>query len=122
MEGSKRGKQPFLVVADPPKGGRRVWLGAGESWRLRTGPFGESFFERFWTKLTRYAGAHSQREAKKKVRVTYDKRGKVNERTRVTAEVISKGGQRLPQDVVPKIKVDPLDAPDPEKKRFEAEV
>jgi hypothetical protein len=122
MEGSKRGKQPFLVVADPPRGGRRVWLGAGETWRLRTGPNGESHFERFWTKLTRYAGAHSQREAKKKVRVTYDKRGKVNERTRVTAEVISKGGQRLPQGVKPRIKVDPLDGPDAEKKRFENEV
>ncbi len=53
---SKDGKeQPFVVLSDPSSGKRVVWVGSGEVWRLRQ--YREQYFERFWMKLARYAGA-----------------------------------------------------------------
>ena len=48
----KKGAQmPFLVISDPASCRRVVWIGSGETWRLRQ--YSESFHERFWTKLVR---------------------------------------------------------------------
>lgn len=44
--------QPYLVTAASGKG-KAVWLGSGETWRLRA--YRESYHERFWTGLARYA-------------------------------------------------------------------
>jgi hypothetical protein len=51
-EGNK--EQPYLVTM-PYGSGKVVYLGSGEMWRLRQ--YKEVFFERFWTKLARYAGS-----------------------------------------------------------------
>lgn len=45
-------EHPFLVVMSYGKG-RVVWLGSGETWRLRQ--YKESFHGRFWAQLARYA-------------------------------------------------------------------
>jgi hypothetical protein len=47
-------EQPFLVSTTYGSG-KVIYLGAGEMWRLRT--YREIFYERFWTKLARYAGS-----------------------------------------------------------------
>jgi len=47
-------EQPYLVVM-PYGSGRVVYLGWGETWRLRQHE--ETYFERFWTKLARFAGS-----------------------------------------------------------------
>jgi hypothetical protein len=47
-------EQPYLVTM-PYGNGKVVYLGSGEMWRLRM--FRELFYERFWTKLARYAGS-----------------------------------------------------------------
>jgi len=54
--GDGKQEQPFLVSM-PYGNGRVVWLGSGELWRLRQ--YREMFYERFWTKLARYAGSGS---------------------------------------------------------------
>ncbi len=48
-------KHPWLVVTAPASGRRVVWLGSDETWRLRMRR--ESYHERFWTKLTRWAAS-----------------------------------------------------------------
>jgi hypothetical protein len=48
------GHQPYLVTM-PYGSGKVVYLGWGETWRLRQAQ--EVFHERFWTKLARYAGS-----------------------------------------------------------------
>jgi len=48
--------QPYLVTM-PYGGGKMVWLGSGEMWRLRE--VNDGYHERFWTKLSRYAGSGS---------------------------------------------------------------
>jgi hypothetical protein len=47
-------EQPFLVTM-PYGSGKVVYIGAGETWRLRM--YREIFFERCWTKLARYVGS-----------------------------------------------------------------
>jgi hypothetical protein len=54
--GDGKDEQPFLVTM-PYGNGRVIWVGSGEIWRLRQ--YREMFYERFWTKLARYAGAGS---------------------------------------------------------------
>ncbi len=49
----KRKEQPF-IVAMRYGGGKTVFIGAGELWRLRVR---EGFHERFWIKLARYVAA-----------------------------------------------------------------
>jgi hypothetical protein len=53
----KKTEAPYLVVLPDYGTGRVIWLGSGETWRLRQ--FKEVWHERLWTKMVRYAGAHS---------------------------------------------------------------
>jgi hypothetical protein len=54
--GDGKEEQPFLVSMLYGNG-RVVWIGSGELWRLRQ--YREAYYERFWTKLARYAGSGS---------------------------------------------------------------
>jgi RNA polymerase sigma factor (sigma-70 family) len=49
-------ERPYLVTMSHGNG-RVVYLGSGETWRLRQ--WREAFHERFWTALVRYAGSRS---------------------------------------------------------------
>jgi hypothetical protein len=49
------GKEHPYIVSMPYGSGKVVWIGSGEMRRLRQ--YREAYFERFWTKLARYAGA-----------------------------------------------------------------
>jgi hypothetical protein len=53
---------PYLV-AMPSGKGRTVFLGSGETWRLRE--LDEQFHERFWTRLVRYAASAEPAPARK---------------------------------------------------------
>jgi hypothetical protein len=48
-------REQLYLVTMPYGSGKVVYLGSGEIWRLRM--FREAYFERFWTKLARYAGS-----------------------------------------------------------------
>jgi hypothetical protein len=81
-------EQPFLVVRNPANYGRVVWLGWGETRRLRQ--YREAYFERFWTKLLRYAA-----DARlKQMRVEY----KMSEQALTTIR-----DAKVPQAVVQKL-------------------
>jgi hypothetical protein len=58
---------PWMVLSDPQGGRRVVWIGSDESWRLRQ--FKETWHERFWTKLARYAAANSQGRDVRRIRL-----------------------------------------------------
>ncbi len=58
---------PWMVLSDPQGGRRVVWIGSDETWRLRQ--FKETWHERFWTKLARYAAANSQGRDVKRIRL-----------------------------------------------------
>jgi hypothetical protein len=54
-------EQPFLVSMRYGAG-KTVYLGAGETWRLRT--YKDGYFERFWIKLARYVAAGATMQKK----------------------------------------------------------
>jgi len=56
-----RDPQPYIVGMRVGSG-KTVYLGSGESWRLRQ--FKDGFHERFWIKLTRYASAGATQQKK----------------------------------------------------------
>jgi hypothetical protein len=60
-------QQPFIVLSDPASHRRVVWIGSGETWRLRQ--YRESYHERFWTKLLRYAGEGRRGRVHKHIRL-----------------------------------------------------
>jgi hypothetical protein len=60
-------QQPFIVLSDPASHRRVVWIGSGETWRLRQ--YREAYHERFWTKLLRYAGDGRRGRVHKRIRL-----------------------------------------------------
>src|SRR5262249_49941864 len=60
-------QQPYVVLSDPASHRRVVWLGSGETWRLRQ--YREAYHERFWAKLLRYAGAGNLGKVHKNIRL-----------------------------------------------------
>jgi hypothetical protein len=57
--------QPYIVLTPPASGRRVVWIGSAETWRIRA--FRESWHERFWIKLARYAGAQNQGKINRRI-------------------------------------------------------
>jgi hypothetical protein len=60
-------QQPFIVLSDPASHRRVIWIGSGETWRLRQ--YREAYHERFWTKLLRYAGEGRRGRVHKRIRL-----------------------------------------------------
>src|SRR5262249_41652469 len=95
--------QPFLVISDPASGRRVVWNGWGETWRLRK--FNEQYFERFWLKLGRYAGAGNQARINKRISLVMDRVFTANKFVEVEAKIDNRGGEPLPRTARPELKI-----------------
>jgi len=96
--------QPFLVVSDPASGRRVIWLASAEMWRLRT--FKEAYFERFWTKLTRYAAAGSQAKSSKRITLVMAPSFKANNYAEIEAKIETLDGR--PMKIDPKTELKDL--------------
>jgi hypothetical protein len=97
-------QQPFIVISDPTSGRRVVWLASGEFWRLRT--HHESFHERFWTKLARYAAAGSQAKSSKRITLVMAPSFKANNYVEIEAKIDGLDGR--PMKIDPKIETKDL--------------
>lgn len=93
--------QPYLVVSDPASGRRVVWIGWGETWRLRK--FSEMYFERFWLKLARYAGAGNQGRINKRISLVMGRTFTANKFVEIDAKIDNKGGEPLPKTAKPTV-------------------
>lgn len=90
----KNGKQMPFIVTTPEGAGRRViWLGSGELWRLRM--FKESYHERFWTKLLRWAGSANQGKTNKRITAFLNTVYKAGKFVDFEARIDGKGGEPL---------------------------
>ncbi|GIW80361.1 MAG: hypothetical protein KatS3mg105_2168 [Gemmatales bacterium] len=85
--------QPFLVTM-PYTGGKTIYIGSGEMWRLRQ--YSEAFHERFWTKLLRYAGAGSRSGSKRRGILVVGSEYSTHDIVRVEAKLL--GGNMQPLD------------------------
>jgi hypothetical protein len=98
----KDGKhQPFIVLNPPGSGGRVVWIGWTEMRRLRQ--YKEAYHERFWTKLTRFAGATNQGKVTKRIVPYFARNGVTNQIAEFTAKIIDKNGEPMPASSKPEI-------------------
>jgi hypothetical protein len=92
-------QQPYIVLSDPNSGRRVVWIASGETWRLRQ--YREAYHERFWTKLTRYAGARNQGRLAKRIQINMARTFTANRQVEIEAKIDAKGGDPLRSDARP---------------------
>ncbi len=92
-------QQPWLVLSDPNSGRRVIWIASGETWRLRQ--YRETFHERFWTKLTRYAGARNQGKLAKRIQINMGRSFTADRPLEIDATIDAKGGEPLSRNARP---------------------
>jgi hypothetical protein len=92
-------QQPYMVLSDPASHRRVVWIGSGETWRLRQ--YREAYHERFWAKLLRYAGAGNLGKVSKRIRLEMSSSHVVNKFVDVEAKVDGRGGEPLGPNAKP---------------------
>ena len=93
---------PYIVLSNPADPDHRiVWLGWGEMWRLRQKS--EAYLERFWTKLTRYAGGLNQGKVVKRITPNFGRIFTVGQQVVMEARIDDKGGVRLNENAKPKV-------------------
>lgn len=100
---TKDGKEQPYIVTTPYQGGKVVWIGSGEIWRLRQ--YREAFHERFWTKLCRYASSASQAGDKGRVKLYMVKNYSTNNIIRFEARLLGRDMKPLSPDETVKAKV-----------------
>jgi hypothetical protein len=94
---------PYLVIMPNYGAGRLVWLGSGETWRMRQ--YREVWHERFWTKLVRYASAGSTGKTTRRIVPSVGSRFAAGGFVPIEAQFFGKDLLPLKADVNPKPKV-----------------
>jgi hypothetical protein len=98
-----KAEQPYLVITPTYGKGRVVWLGSGETWRLRQ--YREVWHERFWTKLVRYASAGSMGTNSRRIAPSVGDKFPAGSYVEIEAQFFGKDLKPLPRDVKPRPKV-----------------
>lgn len=87
-------EQPYIVTM-PYKAGRTVWIGSAETWRLRQ--FKETYHERFWTKLARYASTGRAATGGKRITNSTSRNHTAGNYIRLEAKAFGRDMNPLPQ-------------------------
>jgi hypothetical protein len=96
--------QPHPYIVTSPFGkGRVVFLAAGEFWRLRQ--YKESFYERFWTKLGRYASAGTRVAQNRRGVLVMGRQFTAGGYIRLEAQLFGAAADFLPEMTRPKFTV-----------------
>ncbi len=103
MRGSDK-EQPYLA-AMPFGSGKVVYLGSGETWRLRG--YRELYFERFWLKLARYAGSGNLTRLSRRGVLVMGQQFSAGQYVTVEAQLFGRDLRPLPQNLVPKVELQP---------------
>jgi uncharacterized membrane protein len=96
-------EMPYLVTATAGTG-RVVWIGSGETWRLRQ--YKEAFHERFWTKLTRFAGSGNAGKISQRVRPNMGQFFLSNTYVPVEVQLFDRDLQPIDKNAKPKVKLE----------------
>jgi hypothetical protein len=97
---------PWLCVMQYGQG-RTAWVGSPEIWRLRQ--YKDEYFERFWTKFTRYLAAGSRRKQTRRGRILMGREFPVGGYIRMTAQVLDPSLQPTDPKTEPKVRFRPLE-------------
>jgi hypothetical protein len=99
--------KPWLVTTQPARG-RTVFVGSGETWRLRA--YDQDFFDRFWVKLTRFAVGNRD-ATPTRGRVLIGKEFTSGTQVRVQVRLLAPNGQPYDEAATPpKFRVEQFDA------------
>jgi hypothetical protein len=111
-----KSQPPYLVVQPNYGKGRVIWLGSGETWRLRQ--YREVWHERFWTKLVRYAGAGSIGLTNRRITPSLGPRYPAGGFIEAEAQFFNKDLQPLSSDAKPRprVHIEPLEGAVPDLK------
>ncbi len=96
---------PYLVIGNS-SAGKVVWLGSGETWRLRQ--FKEIWHERFWTKLIRYASAGSTGGGNRRIKPNMGKEFSLRSPVVVEAQLFDKNLKPLDKNGKGIIQIDKM--------------
>jgi hypothetical protein len=88
-------EQPYLVIQPRYGRGRVVWLGSGETRRLRG--FREVWFDRFWLKLCRYVSSSSVGQGTRRIIPNMGKTFAAGKFVEVQAQMFGRDLKPLPQ-------------------------
>jgi hypothetical protein len=99
-------EHPFLVTQQFGKG-RVVFVGSGEVWRLRK--LHEVYFERFWTKLGRYASAGSRTRQNRRGVLVMGRQFVAGQYVRLEAQLFGPTLEPLPKVTKPKLVIQPAE-------------
>jgi hypothetical protein len=91
-------EQPYLVTMTYG-GGKIVYLGSGEMWRLRN--YHESYYERFWAKLARYAGSGNLTRSSRRGLLIMSETFLARKPVIISGRVLGADLQPLPKDARP---------------------
>jgi uncharacterized membrane protein len=96
-------EMPYLVTSTSGKG-RVVWVGSGETWRLRQ--YREAFHERFWTKLARFAGSGNVGKLSQRIEPNMGQIFPANTYVTVEAKFLDRELQPIPRVSKPEIRLE----------------
>ncbi len=86
-------QQPYLVLNSQGSNRRVVWLGSGETWRLRS--YSVPYHERFWTKLLHYAASNNMSRVNKRIRLYMGSSHVANKPIEIEGKFDGKDGEPL---------------------------
>ncbi len=92
------GEKPILLASQSYGSGKSLYLGSGETWRLRA--LSNTYHERLWTKLIREAGEGRRTKGRSPVNLAVEKEVKLGTTVRLEAEVLDAGFQPTQQESV----------------------
>jgi hypothetical protein len=104
VTGSAVRQQPYLVTM-PYGSGKVVYLGWGETWRLRQAH--EVYHERFWTKLARYAGSGNLTRLSSRGVIVMGQEFTAGQVARIEAQLFGRDLQPLPPTATPAARLKP---------------
>ena len=101
MTADGKAHQPLIAIREFPSGGRVVYLGFNETWRLRR-KYGELYYRQFWGQMIQYIGLSNHIGLEKRFVVNTDKlQYKPDDRVRLTVQAYDANFEPLTLDKLP---------------------
>ena len=101
MTADGKSHQPLIAIREFPSGGKVVYLGFNETWRLRR-KYGELYYRQFWGQMIQYIGLSNHIGLEKRFVVKTDKlQYKPDDRVRLTVQAYDANFEPLTADKLP---------------------
>lgn len=101
MTADGKAHQPLIAIREFPSGGKVVYIGMDETWRLRR-KYGEQYYRQFWGQMIQHIGLSNHIGLEKRFVVKTDKlQYKPDDRVRLTVQAYNENFEPLTVDKLP---------------------